>query len=382
MLLNIFILYLIIVLIQYKYVDSELFYNKYEHILDDKIDFNNKNYNKLIEIFSSVLKERQQLLESGKMTYDEWIKYNNENVLIKVEDQQYFIWIYEQLNGDSQIITKVHINKEFNDLAWTDIAKEGEEYLRFTKYTSDPLVINNMFKMSSLDYTNNISGYWIDEMTNRPVKKEGIFLKFYDKQQKKSGVIGIGFEMTDISKISAFRYINNIHELYVLLGSLLSLIISILIIIINDYNNYSYIKSLWFIIISNIFIFFYLNSKEQSSTTDIELEKVKNVHAGMLSTSFLVGVNVYILTTLNKFKESRKLFIECAIIFGFSIFLLLIASLQFSNYSSMKELTIDRISIQFIFNYSIILNIFIIINFILYFFRSEIQKKINNLFYK
>jgi len=382
MLFNLFVLYLIILLIQYKYVDSDLFYNKYEHILDDKIDFNNKNYNKLMEIFSSILKERQQLLESGKMTYDEWIKYNNENVLIKVEDQQYFIWIYEQLNGDSQIITKVHINKEFNDLAWTDIAKEGEEYLRFTKYTSDPLVINNMFKMSSLDYTNNISGYWIDEMTNRPVKKEGIFLKFYDKQQKKTGVIGIGFEMTDISKVSAFRYINNIHQLYVLLGSLLSLIIGMLIIIINDYNNYSYIKSLWFIIISNIFIFFYLNSKEQSSTTDIELEKVKNVHAGMLSTSFLVGVNVYILTTLNKFKESRKLFIECAIIFGFSIFLLLIASLQFSNYSSMKELTVDRISIQFIFNYSIILNIFIIINFILHFFRSEIQKKINNLFYK
>lgn len=376
MIFFLFVFYLIIIFIQYKYVNNNLFYNEYNDILDNKIKYNNKNYDKLIDFFSKILKERQQLLESGKMNYDEWIKYNNDNVLIEIDGQKYFIWIYEQLSSDSQIITKTHINKEFNGLAWVDIAKEGSEYLRFTKYTSDPLIINNMFKMSSLTHINTISGYWIDEMTNRPVKKEGVFLKFYDKERKKTGVIGIGFEITDISKTSSFRYVDNIHALYVLTGSILSLLISVLIVIINNYDNHSYIKALWFIILINTFIFYYLNSSEQSSTTDIEMDKLKNVHTGMLSVSFLVGVNVYILTTLNKYKEGSKLFIESSIIFGFSIFLLLISSLQFSTYSSIKELIIDRISTQFIFNYSIILNMFIIINFIIYFFRHKIQNKL------
>jgi len=371
MIFYICILYSIILFIQYKYIKADLFYNKFDNILDEKIEFNNKNYEKLKEIFSNILKERQQLLQSGKMNYNEWIKYNNDNTLITVGKHKYFIWIYEQLGSDNQIITKVHVNKELNDLAWVDVVKEGEEYLRFTKYTSDPLVINNMFKMSSLDYINTISGYWIDEMTNRPVKKEGLFLKFYDKQQKKTGVIGIGFEISDISKLSSFRYVDYINKIYFFMLTIIILIVSIVTIIINDYNNYSFFKSIWFIILSNTFIFLYLNSKEQSSTTNIELEKVTNVNSGMLSTSFLVGVNVYILTTLNKFKESKTLFIESAILFGFSIFLLLISSLGFSNYSSMKELIIARVSKQFVFNYSIILNIFIIINFLLFFLRNK-----------
>jgi len=379
MLICLFILYLVILFIEYKYVNIDLFDNEHHNILDDKINYNNENYDKLIIFFNKILKDRQQLLESGKMNYNEWIKYNNDNIVIEIDGKKYFIWIYEQLNSESQIISKANINKQFLDLSWHDIAKEESEYLSFTKYSTDPLIINNMFKSASLTNTNTISGYLIDENTNKPVKREEIFLKFYDKQEKKTGVIGLGIDILDISKTSSFKYVDNIHSLYVIIGSVLSLLISILIVILNNYDKHSYIKATWFIILINIFIFYFLNSKEQSSTVHIEIDKNKNVHTGMLSVSFLVGVNVYILTTLNKFKEGSKLFIESSIIFGFSIFLLLFSALQISTYSSIKELIVDRISTQFIFNYSIILNMFIILNFIIYFFRNKIKNKLNYL---
>ena len=113
MLICLFILYLVILFIEYKYVNIDLFDNEHHNILDDKINYNNENYDKLIIFFNKILKDRQQLLESGKMNYNEWIKYNNDNIVIEIDGKKYFIWIYEQLNSESQIISKANINKQF-----------------------------------------------------------------------------------------------------------------------------------------------------------------------------------------------------------------------------------------------------------------------------
>jgi len=89
--------------------------------------------------------------------------------------------------------------------------------------------------------------------------------------------------------------------------------------------------------------------------------------------SYLIIVNIFILGTLSKIKNNVLTF-ETMMLFSFSVFLLLISIFKVNSFITYIEIIKERISLGFLFNYSIILNIFIIINYIFYNYRTNFNK--------
>ena len=67
----------------------------------------------------------------------------------------------------------------------------------------------------------------------------------------------------------------------------------------------------------------------------------------------------------------KNLFIESSLIFAISLILLLFSAFKITNFTTLDELVKDRISHQLVFNFSIILNIFVIINYIIHILQSK-----------
>jgi hypothetical protein len=66
------------------------------------------------------------------------------------------------------------------------------------------------------------------------------------------------------------------------------------------------------------------------------------------------------------------LFTQSAVVFAISIILLLFSAFKITDAITIKELIEDRIGNQLIFNFSIILNTFVVLNYILSIFRFGI----------
>ena len=96
-----------------------------------------------------------------------------------------------------------------------------------------------------------------------------------------------------------------------------------------------------------------------------ELSKIKYINSGALSVAFLAGVNIYIIGILSSNSKSF-LYIQSSIIFALSISLLMISILQYTNLTEINYMISNRISNELLFNFSIILNMVILINFILH----------------
>ena len=133
-----------------------------------------------------------------------------------------------------------------------------------------------------------------------------------------------------------------------------------------------------FLILSNFYILYFLTNTEYRGKTETEINKIEQINNGILSVSFLVGVNTFIITSLTK-NSNLELFTQSAIIFAISIILLLFSTFKVTDAITIDELIEDRISNQLIFNFSIILNIFVILNYIVFIFRFGIPTMKNKI---
>ena len=119
-----------------------------------------------------------------------------------------------------------------------------------------------------------------------------------------------------------------------------------------------------------IYIIYYSSVYENQNSLAGEANKLNNMDNGVLSASFLVGVNIFIITAI-KSSLTNHLNKETSLIFAVSIILLLFSIFRITNYTSLKELIGIRVSSQFLFNYSVLLNSFILINYIIYIFFAK-----------
>jgi hypothetical protein len=135
-------------------------------------------------------------------------------------------------------------------------------------------------------------------------------------------------------------------------------------------NNHSKVKAAILLLLTSSYLINFINSKELLGSFSTENTKIQNITSSVLGISFLIGVNIFILTSLKK-ELKQKLFIESGLVFSFSIILLLLAMFRVTNYMNIKELMEDRISTQLVFNFSILLNMFVIINYIIHVISKE-----------
>ena len=88
----------------------------------------------------------------------------------------------------------------------------------------------------------------------------------------------------------------------------------------------------------------------------------------MLSISFLVSVNIFILNSLasNKNLINKPIFLESSVIFSLSLLLLLFSIYKQTNFNSISDMKSNRITKQLTFNLVVYYNLFIVINYLLF----------------
>ena len=371
------VLYLLIVFLQYKFTtkDNSLFDNPYNVTFTEEVDHNRKNLKKLEEDLSKSIQERVDLLTSGKLTYDEWIDYNKNNITQKIDGQDYNYTIFESI-GQNNHVAKVHKSNDYINLTWNAIASlASQEGIGFTKFSIDPNLVNNMYELG-LTGENSIDFYWFDTSTNVPTRRRMFFARFLDNKTNKSGVIGVGMNIDNINDTYSFKYGDVIHTYSLLICSLLTYLISVIIILTTPkHSEYRFlIKAMIFLFVSNLYIYHFLNTTELYSSSDEEKSTIKSIRDNVLSISFLTGVNTYILTNLKQLSmKDASLYLQNTLLFGIGIFLLLLSTFKFTNYVNTFELTTDRISLQLVFNFAIIINMMILLNYTAFYLFHKVK---------
>ncbi len=342
--------------------------------LDKEIEFNKQHYVELKPIFESALQERVDLLTSGKMPYHEWIAFMNREYKITYEGHPYYFFAWErgksQTSSTSTYTAIVHHNPRFLNLNWDDVYKEVSEYFVFVKQTIDAHLIQSFFELGKPE-NQIIKYYWVDPVDIRPVQKVSIVDVIPASKTYNDLAIGIGLDMANLDKEDTLFYSKYTHTAYMALISLGTLIVSLIIFVFS--NPQDKFKSFLFLIVSNLYFTYFLNNKEYNGTPETEINKIDNINSAMLAVSFLVGVNTYVLTQLTTSKH-KELFVQSALIFAISIILLLLASFKITDSITVTSMIQERISHQLVFNFSILLNIVVIANYLLSVLRSHIDR--------
>ncbi len=368
------ILIFILILIFQKFSGKFLnFYKNGKKHIEKEVQFNISNKEKIQNIFISEIKKRIKLLDN--MSYNDWIEYNKKNKIIKIGNYEYYFFIFELLIpaksfDNSTFINRVHIDDNFINFSWNDIIKTTRDHLVFSRFNADENMLANSYILGRGDIleNNSISYYWYDYVTHNTTKKYSIVKTWY--KDNISGIIGIGYNYEIIDDKNGFKVIKYINKPLLILTVLSTFIITLLMYYL--YSDFK--KSVIFLLLSNVYITYFINVREDISSPETELDKIKNINDGILSISFLAGVSVFILSNLRK-NNKHKLFTESAIIFTFSIIFLLFTTYKITNYNSVEDIIKVRITNQFQFNFAVILNIFIIINYLLHVIEMKNQKE-------
>jgi hypothetical protein len=363
------ILIFILILIIQKFSGKFLNFNKTQKKqVKKRIQFNISHQEKIQDIFISEIKKRIKLLDN--MSYNDWIEYNKKNKIIKFDNYEYYFFIFELIIptrsfDNSTFINRVHIDNNFINFSWSDIIKTTKDHLVFSRFSADENMLANSYILGKQDNLENniINYYWYDYTTQYTTKKYSIVKTWF--KDNISGIIGIGYNYEIIDDKNGFKVIKYINKPILIFTILSTLIITLLMYYL--YSDFK--KSVIFLLLSHVYITYFINIREDISSPQTELDKIKNINEGILSISFLAGVSIFILSNLRK--NNNKLFTESAIIFTFSIIFLLFTTYKITDYTSVEDILKVRITNQFQFNFAVILNIFIIINYLLHIIESK-----------
>ena len=358
------IAYLVILSLQAAYTWNKLHQKNIPTELDTRITYNNENSVNVMSILREKLTERVKLLTSGKMKYDEWLKYNKENVSFQINGNFYYFFTWERgthKSGSALTYTCIgHGNSSYVDLDWENILKDGNDSFVFVKQSIDPKLIPRFFQLGKPG-NQLMKYYWVDPKEIVPVQKISIVDVIPETKDHHEIAIGTGMDIENLNTYNTIYYITNIHKSYTAMISLLTLIISIIIYIFSTPNERY--KSYVFLIISNLYLVYFWNDIEYHGTNDTEIKKIDDINSGMLGVSFLVGINTYILTHLTK-NDHKDLFIQSALIFSISLITLLVASFKVTDAITADDLIEDRLSHQLTFNFSVLLNVIVVSNYL------------------
>ena len=213
-------------------------------------------------------------------------------------------------------------------------------------------MLNNMFDLNKTKGgVNNAMYYWLDSETHRAVKQNIINTNFIkkDKDNSVQGVIGISYNLTDIELDYSNKYYDFVSKKFIIYMSL-TIFISSLILYYST-NNKDLFKPLFLLISSNIYLTYFMSTTEGITNIETEQDKVKDINDGILSISFLVAVNIFILETLKKGEKKYSLHNESAFLFCVALILLLLALYKKSNYNKIDDIRENRIEKQFLYNF-------------------------------
>jgi hypothetical protein len=315
-------------------------------------------------------------INSGEMDFKEWNIYlESLPKFIEIDGHKYYWSIWEYLGGKNDEFIALHFsNKAYQGLSFSDIQESLQEYSLNTKHTTTENSNLYSFKISKLNLgkDNVFEYYWIDPESLQSVMKTNINSFWKDKNSNKQGYVAIGIDLENLSDTYGYKYYKEIRPYTLFFVSIITLIIAIIITNLNA-TKYSNIRAIIFLLVSNLYIAIFINTYETESTLENEFLKLKRIVSSVLGLSFLSGVNIYILKSL--YKNKTVFFKETSFIFGVSIIFLLITIYKYKTPEVIEDIIVKRITGQLTFNFAVLLNMLILVNFIVY--TLSIKKTIN-----
>jgi hypothetical protein len=337
---------------------------------EEKIKFNIKNKERLENIFNEKVRHYSKQINYDKIPFNDW--YTNlvkENVY-DVEGRIYYVFVYEKIKNTNEMI----MNLAYTQSKTYKYASSNFEFKDYLGVNSDRIINSrftvsndaaiNMFNLSTTDKIQTMNFYWIDPYNYDSVIKKAFFSK-WKTYNGREGIIGTGYDIVDLTYNSAFKYGTRVHKFELMVTFIGTFLISLLIYTLNN-TKYSKIESIIYLILINIYICYFINNTEYLSNNDNEYKKITETNKSILNVSFLVAVNIYIIDLIYRNKYNNNLFKETCFIFSIAIIFLLIACFKNTNQNTIFELTSARLTNQYLFNLSIILNFLILFNFIIY----------------
>jgi len=364
------ILYVVIVCIQVVYLYKAVYEKKTVTNLDRLVKYNQDNYTDIVSFLKQQLIERVELLSSGKMTYPEWLNYMSENHGVTFsEGHTYHFFVCERGqvktpgDGDQFKIAANQTSKYING-GWKDIYNDAADKFVFIKQALDPNTLLRFFEMGKPGAINKITYYWVDYIEGKftPILEDSYFMVIPGTKDNNEAIISVSLDMDNLKANNTFYYVKYTRKTYIVMLSIMTLIIAIMLYASSTEE--SRYNSFIFLILTNYYLTEFLDNSEYHGTTETELKKIQQVNSGVLSVSFLIGVNTFIITYLTK-NDHKDLFVQSALIFAVSVIILLIAAFKTTDTITVNQLLTDRLSNQLLFNFCLLMNIFVVFSYIL-----------------
>jgi hypothetical protein len=363
------------IIIQYWYIakKSDSHANKK---LNDRINFNLSNQNEVEQTITTELRDRLKLLKTSeddpndktKMEYNDWCQYNTDSPFIFVnreQDIKYFIQTWRLVpNTDYQHFKlRTYPDTKLLNHSWTDLYN-----FILTVFTSnhvqpekDLIKIWYLLKGKPLSV---FQFYWYDPIFDSVVERKEIILN-YDDGYGNAGTFSAGYTLRNINETYKFNHFqtknNKIREIYIA-SVIMTVFLTLVIYIFNkDNQKLAFIKALLFFGIFMTYIGYYMSLDDELGSAEVELKKLDSINQGILSMSFMTGLSIFILTNIKQTKD----FLYRETSFLLIVYMIAIILILFKNnaYIKLRDITNHRVFKEFIFNYCILINMFIIINF-------------------
>ena len=337
--------------------------------LNKEIEFNLKNKDFIEELLASDLKDKVSLLktktnENGK-PFEEWIKYLNKDPYVyhpTFKENKFWIQCYKLIpEGTENFHLRVYPDETFLNHTFRDlIAYQNSRFL--SKHIEpDPNLIKKFYLLNDKPFS-VYQFYTYEPIHDSFVERREIIYRF-DDGEGNSGTISSGYIVANINNDYTYDHLKGEGRQLYFLTILITLFLSFFIFAINSRDKRSsLIKSCVFFTIMMTYITLYFSSHDEYGTFEIEKEKLNNINQGILSMSFMSGISIFILNNI-KSDRRKHLYYETSF-FLIVVMMTTIASLFKNNqYIKAEEITKIRSTKEFIFNYSLLVNLFIIVNF-------------------
>ena len=358
---NLIVFMVLILALQMAYIKYHHSGNFQSDEIDKKIQYNLENENELEETIVNELNSRVALLKS--MSYNDWIKYNDNAPYIFYDtDKEYKYWIqaWRSIPNTDFFQLKVYPDLKFINHSWHDIVDYNSMQFTSNHFDYDKDLIKKFMLSGEKPYS-TFQFYTYDPVYHHLVQRKEFVIP-YDDGDGNRGTISSGYDVKNVNESYTFDHFRNPTCLQLYIGSVfLTIFLTLMIYFFNsDNESIAMTKATIFYTIFMLYISYYMTIDDELGTVEIELKKLEGVSQGILSLSFMTGLSIFILNTIK-----NKSFLYRETTFLLIVYMISIIIILFKNnaYNRLEDITNYRIMKEFGFNYCILINMFIVINF-------------------
>lgn len=342
--------------------------------MDERISFNLANKDSIENLIKTELKNRLSMLRTvdnkddpTKLTYEAWIEYNNKHNFIQHPEQEtmrYWIQLWRSIpnTGFENFQLKAYPDQDYIDHTWKDLLMYNSKQFISTHVDTDDKLIKK-FYLADQKPNSVFRFYWYDPVFDKIVDRKSLVFT-YDDGFGNKGTLSAGYTVKNMTKDFTYNHYRSKEgkPLYYS-GLFVTVFISLIIFYTNRSNiKIGLIKSIIFYTILMSYMTFYFSLYDEHGTFDIEKTKFDGINQGILSMSFMTGISVFILSSMEKSKNTY-LYNETAFLLIIVMFTIIASLFKDNSYVTPAQITSMRSIKEFLFNYCLFVNLFIIINF-------------------